>query len=1048
MLETLAALASVVLLAFVNARIGWRKVLARRKAPDFRERLADYRTNVRRTTLIGAVFSPAVAVVLGAPLMDPGNIALMLGAAFLAVFTIGVAELGLFRTLYEDPAPWRVRFFEYLRLFAGVGGPVIPLALLPFWVEACSGLGETAQWVFGGVGGLATAILFDRSGTFLLWALSSRPLDPELRAALMEVDLAAGLRGEAAPEVFEYGRAEGGAANAFAVPERGRPRVGIAARLLRNLEREELAAVYAHELAHLGDGERTRIMRIRGVLVALSLLAGVYLPITEHLGAPTGISLICWPLLVLIALATVGRGAQHAESHCDAQAVGWLGEGGAEAMIRGLVKLYDLNFTPRRVAASADKQASHPSLARRIRDLRALDGTAAAGREFGRGFVATGGATQVLFLTDERIGVYRCADAESAARLAAADDVESARAFADETEWEHEYDDLTELRVVPRSEAGTATLRVIERATGRTRDFALGRGDVGRLQPLLDEVDSRVGYEAATDTERLVPLVVLVGTLLGYPLFAAGVAQPAGFLLLMGVMLGTVVSHQRAILAVLGAMVVVYAGDAVLQVSRASDTSLIVILAGPAMALAGGWMLLRARAQKSDPAVARRAAVGLTAVFVAFAAVQLIDLVGPNAGARWYSFGLQAEITFLLAAGAAPAWLCWRQRLPVARLGAVLACAVLALAGMSRWVLESQWFLAEVAQDPFVAGAPAVSWRDEVRDPLGEVRIDREVLNLALSPDGQSALVELSTDAEVPEFAVLRIGSAEPLSTWSALAACWVGGQSEDLWSCEQDKGLSCVVRRSPTAVGKQADAGESHLLYPFASVARDVALRSHGDTWVLGANRNPSYGRRPGFYFARGPGTQIQVREDEPILGDHSWVDFGRVGADGRRAGWVVAHRGGVAGIGHEWALREMLVLDAPDRSARSLAVTPMWVRWWFDSEGQSWAALRGHGLTALARIDPVRGTVHDRVLVGESLDIDLLHGPRCAVALPDAVGVVDLGSGSGVRVRPRDESLALDWDARVACSPTGALGAVSLPVRDADDRVVATRVLWLSTR
>jgi Zn-dependent protease with chaperone function len=80
-----------------------------------------------------------------------------------------------------------------------------------------------------------------------------------------------------------------------------------------------------------------------------------------------------WPIVVLIAVAAMVRDRQKHETASDLRAVALTGN--AEALVRGLVKLHAMARVPRRWDADLERHMSHPSLKRRIQDIRAAAGT-------------------------------------------------------------------------------------------------------------------------------------------------------------------------------------------------------------------------------------------------------------------------------------------------------------------------------------------------------------------------------------------------------------------------------------------------------------------------------------------------------------------------------------------------------------------------------------------------------------------------------------------------------------------------------------------------
>ena len=81
---------------------------------------------------------------------------------------------------------------------------------------------------------------------------------------------------------------------------------------------------------------------------------------------------MCWFGALLAIMSFGARDKQRQETFCDARAVELTGD--PEALVSGLIKLYAAARLPRRIAAPQERAASHPSLSRRIRDIRRIAG--------------------------------------------------------------------------------------------------------------------------------------------------------------------------------------------------------------------------------------------------------------------------------------------------------------------------------------------------------------------------------------------------------------------------------------------------------------------------------------------------------------------------------------------------------------------------------------------------------------------------------------------------------------------------------------------------
>ena len=164
-------------------------------------------------------------------------------------------------------------------------------------------------------------------------------------------------------------------------------------------------------------------------------------------------------------LAMRARGRQRQETACDLRAVELTGD--ADALVRGLTKLYTVARMPRRTEQQAERSATHPSLARRIRDIRKAAGVAP---------VTLGGGAQLherrrphrrhLRRRGAALGGARRRDAQHQLR-------QSDRA-------------ASRCQGAPRFPPRRA------RRGARRWEMSLADSDVARLQAVLDVVDGRL----------------------------------------------------------------------------------------------------------------------------------------------------------------------------------------------------------------------------------------------------------------------------------------------------------------------------------------------------------------------------------------------------------------------------------------------------------------------------------------------------------------------------------------------------------------------------
>src|SRR5262249_3807405 len=140
------------------------------------------------------------------------------------------------------------------------------------------------------------------------------------------------------------------------------------------------------------DAQRMRGYRV----VDLGLIAAGALIVPRLSGPLTAlVALLMWFLALVVALGWRARDRQRNETASDRRAVALTGN--ADALARGLTKLHTFARLPRRYDVEREQRATHPSLARRIRDLRAAAGLEAAPLQARSTFTDPEAAHQVTF---------------------------------------------------------------------------------------------------------------------------------------------------------------------------------------------------------------------------------------------------------------------------------------------------------------------------------------------------------------------------------------------------------------------------------------------------------------------------------------------------------------------------------------------------------------------------------------------------------------------------------------------------------------------------
>ena len=139
--------------------------------------------------------------------------------------------------------------------------------------------------------------------------------------------------------------------------------------LLDQLPPEQITAILAHEVAHLEQFHRRRLL---GIYITMTLLIVLLM-------AGSGVAALIVPgfeswswILSVVGVFTAmwlrARRMQTHETDADLRAIELCGD--PDALIRGLIRIYEINHIPRRWSSVTEERATHPSLARRIRTIR------------------------------------------------------------------------------------------------------------------------------------------------------------------------------------------------------------------------------------------------------------------------------------------------------------------------------------------------------------------------------------------------------------------------------------------------------------------------------------------------------------------------------------------------------------------------------------------------------------------------------------------------------------------------------------------------------
>ncbi len=661
------------------------------------ERLTEHRS---RLTLVAAVVMVAEGI-----LVTPW----VLWAYGLMLLALLAGGFPMRRTLYGETWRFPAYVAHTVRLALGLLGFWLLLACAPSYVPAEG----PARWP--AIVGLAALLLAweARYSAVLLWLLGATPLD---RADLAPRFAAILARSRIAPPLlYRAGTPGGRLANAFALASSRGSAVLITDPLLELLQPDEVAAIFAHEVAHLEHYDRRRLARLRGA-TWLAILAGV--PGVPLLQArlPDSASLIGLGWGVAVFGAFFLRAAAHKahESWSDRRAVELCGD--SDAVGRALVKLHRLARLPRRWAIAAERTLSHPSLARRLQAIRDAAGAPAAALELPRAF-ASRKPGRFLVLHANRLQRVSGIPAGTPADPA----ILGARPATETVP----YGELTDLRVQVGI-TGSASLTGSSRS-GATWSVPLRPEDVGTVQSVLDAVDGQLGRAPVGLVHHPALLVAL--TLLGL-CFGYGASNALAALVLGSVLL---VRPGPAPLAAYGAVTLAAALAALLgpwatwyAMPLGASPAAAAITGGLALALA----LARIRGGERSRAGEWAAGIGLGLIALV-TALPLLATAAAGGGAVRLHQAAMGPPAFTVALLGLAAMLATRPR---ARARAV--AAGLALLAVLPVGLGSHWFLDRFGRDPFLGTAARLDETGGSLRLLGRTPLGVSARRLRLSPSG------------------------------------------------------------------------------------------------------------------------------------------------------------------------------------------------------------------------------------------------------------------------------------------------------------------------
>ena len=714
--ELPGAPAAAVLLALTPAalRWWWGRALARlADDPMLPERLAAHN---RRAGMAGGIC--AAMLVLGWPLWTPWSVPLL-------IFAQTTAGFPLRKTLYQETwgVPAFLSFFG--RLTLGAFGFWILLAATP-WLTAAAG---RFDWIAASILALVLFFWSRHAGSVLRRLLATRPIVE--RSLLVRFEALVSTCGLPMPRLEYVAMGGGFLANAVAIPSLRGSSVVFTDTLLSRLSEDEATAICAHELAHLEHFNPVRLRKAAAASVMLIVIAAAIAPLSRLSGSTSQIEFLALPGLLFVALVLRAHQRQKNETASDQRAVALTGD--PEALVRALTTLHTIARVPRRWDQHRERQATHPSLARRIRDIRASAGAVATTLDAPVTFHGATGSSAVTF---------------DAARLAWQDETG--------TRVDLDYAALVELRL-DAPPAGAVALVAVERG-GRRRQMAPESRDVPALQAVLDVVDGRLTHEvrvpALSSFSSAIPrLVACLGLV---------IALTMGQLAFGLVALLASLAPAPALLTAAGAAALTTALLALNSLPRGILRADVAVL----FAVLGAVLLALAWTRRGKPAR------GATAGFAILAVSSVLAVAAIAAGGlnpiRLHQGAASFPAAIILPIGLAAAAWTWSRRKALRYTSIAAALTALAVAG-----LGTTAFLDRAGRDPFlVDAAPATRTVMDV-PATADFDVPFEVATLRLSPHGRLVALapELDDDGADTKPAPRMIHVGEPGKPLSPIEA-------------------------------------------------------------------------------------------------------------------------------------------------------------------------------------------------------------------------------------------------------------------------------------
>jgi Zn-dependent protease with chaperone function len=685
--------------------------------------------------LIGVV---AVCLVAGL-VLGPRFVALKLLVATVALFAADHASR---KVIFCETRGVLAYLSHSMRFTLAMFGVWFLLALTPAVVLAAGPAGAVAAILLA----VSSALWVHFGGHVFPALLRAASLDrPEVQPLL---DRIIGLARCPRPVVLQADAPGGYWVNAFAIPSLHQPGVLFTTDLLRASTPAEIAAIFAHEIAHLEWYTRRRVLQRDLTVLLLSAIASTTVLWAGPGSAVTPALIWIWPLMCIILFVAAQSRQQALEHQSDLRALELTGD--AEALVSSLTKIHHLLRLPRRWQGDMQAKQSHPSLAARLRAIREAAGgeSRAPTSEAPPELVVRGAGAEAVVLTADHVhwlrGVPAGAEADARSLLDAAGDRRSIR-----------YEDLSDLRLDVRGGKGRHLVAVD--GSGTVLRIDLRPKDVAAVKDRLQRVDVRLPGTGREVTSAMQGesrrkwlgriwgvFAVLLGLLppFSLPLFVTGalvVWRPARATLAAAAAVGLgllLVGHPIHSFE-LGPFALPFAAETVLGFVFLFE------------------LISRVRARIEDPASSGRRTAIVLSTLAAFYLVAGVGRLGSPLPwmqfHQWARFGYGLTLALLaLAAATLTLQPRWRRALAVAP--AMLA-GLLLLGG-------TLWFRDRFGDDPLGERTAPLVVEDLQLERVRERAMDGYVTEVRISPTGERLATRRVREAQRFEIELPDGGAA------------------------------------------------------------------------------------------------------------------------------------------------------------------------------------------------------------------------------------------------------------------------------------------------